>query len=71
VLRYRNTSPSSGGRTGSAAEEEPRVTEVIHLRFFAGMTVEETAKLLDVHPKTVKRDWAFARACLNHELKLP
>jgi RNA polymerase sigma factor (TIGR02999 family) len=46
----------------------PRPAEVIHLRFFAGMTVEETAEALHLSAKTVQRDWEFARAWLNHRL---
>jgi RNA polymerase sigma factor (TIGR02999 family) len=46
------------------AQEDPRLSEVVSLRFFAGMSVEETARALDVSPMTIKRDWAFARAWL-------
>lgn len=46
------------------AQEDPRLSEVVSLRFFAGMSVDETARALDVSPMTVKRDWAFARAWL-------
>ena len=46
------------------AQEDARLSEVVSLRFFAGMSVEETARALDVSPITVKRDWAFARAWL-------
>jgi RNA polymerase sigma factor (TIGR02999 family) len=46
------------------SEEDPRLSEVVNLRFFAGMSVEETAQALEVSPMTVKRDWAFARAWL-------
>lgn len=46
------------------AQEDPRLSEVVSLRFFAGMSVEETARALDVSPITIKRDWAFARAWL-------
>jgi RNA polymerase sigma-70 factor (ECF subfamily) len=46
------------------AQEDPRLSEVVSLRFFAGMSVEETARALDVAPITIKRDWAFARAWL-------
>ena len=41
----------------------------MELRFFAGLTVEETAAALDVAPVTVKRDWALARAWLFRELQ--
>ena len=46
------------------AQEDPRLSEVVSLRFFAGMSVEETARALGVSPITIKRDWAFARAWL-------
>jgi RNA polymerase sigma-70 factor (ECF subfamily) len=46
------------------AQQDPRLSEVVSLRFFAGMSVEETARALDVSPITIKRDWAFARAWL-------
>jgi RNA polymerase sigma-70 factor (ECF subfamily) len=45
-----------------------RKVRVIELRFFAGLTVEETAKVLDVAPDTVARDWRLARAWLLQEL---
>ncbi len=43
---------------------EPRGAQVVELRFFGGLTVDETAEVLKVSPKTVKRDWAIARAWL-------
>lgn len=46
------------------AQEDPRLSEVVSLRFFAGMSVDETAQAMDVSPITIKRDWAFARAWL-------
>jgi len=53
------------------AQEDPRLSEVVSLRFFAGMSVEETARALDVAPITVKRDWAFARAWLCERIGTP
>jgi RNA polymerase sigma-70 factor (ECF subfamily) len=47
---------------------EPRQVKVVELRYFGGMTVEEAADVLGVSPKTVKRDWAVARAWLRREL---
>jgi len=44
---------------------DPRLTEVVHLRFFAGLTVEQAAEVMGVSPRTVKRDWNFARAWLH------
>ena len=46
-------------------EQQARVVE---LRFFSGLTVEETATALGVSPKTVKRDWSVARAWLRREI---
>jgi len=39
------------------------------LRFFGGLSVEETAEFLNISPKTVKRDWAVAKAWLHGELR--
>lgn len=41
---------------------------IVELRFFGGLTVEETAEVLSISPRTVKRDWAVARAWLHGEL---
>lgn len=49
-------------------ELDSRQERVVECRFFAGMTVGETAAALDVSPATVKRDWESARAWLNREL---
>jgi RNA polymerase sigma-70 factor, ECF subfamily len=49
-------------------EMDPRLTKVVELRFFVGLTVEETAQALNISPKTVKRDWALARVWLEKEL---
>jgi RNA polymerase sigma factor (TIGR02999 family) len=52
-------------RLESLSERQARVVEY---RCFAGLSVEETAAVLETSPATVKRDWAFARAWLNREL---
>ncbi|MHC5025074.1 MAG: ECF-type sigma factor [Planctomycetota bacterium] len=49
--------------------EDPQAAEVVRLRFFAGLTVEETAAALDVSAPTVKRRWAFARAWLKDAIE--
>jgi DNA-directed RNA polymerase specialized sigma24 family protein len=41
---------------------------VVSLRYFAGLSIEETAAAMDLSPATVKADWAFARAWLHREL---
>jgi RNA polymerase sigma-70 factor, ECF subfamily len=51
------------------AEVYPRPAQVVELRFYGGLTVEETAKVLSIAPKTVKRDWKLARAWLFGDLK--
>jgi RNA polymerase sigma-70 factor, ECF subfamily len=50
------------------AKMDPRKARVIDLRFFAGLSVEETAEVLKVSPDTVLRDWRLARAWLLAEL---
>ncbi len=47
---------------------DPRRGRVVELRFFGGLNVEETAEVLSISPKTVKRDWRVARLWLLHEL---
>jgi RNA polymerase sigma factor (TIGR02999 family) len=47
---------------------DPRKSEVVELRFFGGLSVEETAEVLKVSPETVKRDWKLARAWLLEEM---
>jgi RNA polymerase sigma factor (TIGR02999 family) len=49
--------------------QDPEAAEVVHLRFFAGLDIEQTAKVLGVSPRTVKRQWQFARAWLYRELE--
>ena len=46
------------------AEEDARAAEVARMRFFVGLDVDDTAQALEVSPRTVARDWAFARARL-------
>jgi RNA polymerase sigma factor (TIGR02999 family) len=49
-------------------EMAPRQSRVVELRYFGGLTVEETAEVLGMAPKTVKRDWSVARAWLHREI---
>ena len=49
----------------------PRQTRIVELRYFAGLTIEETATLLALSERTVKRDWTAARAWLRRELGDP
>jgi RNA polymerase sigma factor (TIGR02999 family) len=47
---------------------DKRKCDVVMLRYFAGLTIEETAKVLNISEPTVKRDWRFARALLHEQL---
>jgi RNA polymerase sigma-70 factor, ECF subfamily len=47
---------------------DPRKSQIIEMRFFGGMKIEEIAEVLDVAEITVKRDWAIARGWLKREL---
>jgi RNA polymerase sigma factor (TIGR02999 family) len=51
------------------AQWDGQQCRIVELRFFGGLTVEETAEALGVSPRTVKRDWQVARAWLHRELK--
>ena len=53
----------------SLAGFDPRGARVVELRYFGGLTVGESAEVLGVSPKTVKRDWTAARAWLLGELQ--
>lgn len=50
------------------AAHDPRKARVVELRFFGGLSMEETAQALGVSPRTAQNDWAFARAWLYREL---
>lgn len=50
------------------AQRSERQSQVVECRFFAGLSVEETASALDISPATVKRDWAMAQAWLYRDL---
>ena len=50
------------------AKMDARQTRIVELRYFAGFSEEETAELLNVSPRTVRREWALARAWLHGEL---
>lgn len=47
---------------------DPRKAQIVLLRYFAGLTIEQTADVLDVSPTTVKDEWRFARAWLLHDM---
>ncbi len=48
--------------------QDARAAQVVRLRFYAGLSIEETAEALGIADRTVKRDWAFARAWLYRDL---
>ena len=51
------------------AAESGRAARIVEWRFFAGMSIEETADVMQISPATVKREWTLARAWLNRELE--
>jgi RNA polymerase sigma-70 factor, ECF subfamily len=52
----------------SLAELDARKSDIVELRFFGGLSVEETAEVLKVSPRTVLREWSLAQAWLYREL---
>ena len=50
-------------------EEDAQTAKVVRLRFFAGLSVDDTARALDLSPRTVAREWAYARAWLHDALQ--
>lgn len=50
------------------AELDEQQSRVVELRFFAGLTVEETAEVMKLSPATIKREWSMAKAWLHREL---
>lgn len=49
-------------------EFDPKQAKIIELRYFGGMTIEETAEVLEISPATVKREWKMARAWLYEKI---
>lgn len=50
------------------ALEDPNLAKLVELRYFTGLTIEETAEVFGVSARTTKRNWAFARAWLQREM---
>ena len=50
------------------AEFDPRQAQIVELRYFGGMSIEDTASVMSISPATVKRDWNMAKAWLYREL---
>ena len=48
---------------------DPRQCEIVELRFFGGLSIEDTAEAMGLSPATVKRDWTVARAWLYREME--
>ena len=51
------------------AELDPRQSQIVELRFFGGLSIEETAQVVNISPATAKREWATARLWLHHALE--
>jgi RNA polymerase sigma factor (TIGR02999 family) len=51
------------------AEDDADLAKLVELRYFAGMTIDETAQVLGVSPRTTKRNWAYARAWLRRHME--
>ena len=50
------------------AEIDPQQSRIVEMKFFGGLTIEETAEVLGLSPATIKREWRTAKAWLYHEL---
>ena len=48
---------------------DPRQSQIVELRFFGGLSIEEVARVVDISPATAKREWATARVWLHHALE--
>jgi RNA polymerase sigma factor (TIGR02999 family) len=54
---------------GNLAAHDARKAQLVKLRYFGGMALEEAARILEISERTAKRDWAYARAWLYQEVK--
>lgn len=52
-------------------ELDPQLARIVEMRFFGGLTVEETAEILGTSPATIKRSWSMAKAWLRNEMEKP
>jgi RNA polymerase sigma factor (TIGR02999 family) len=50
------------------AKLDPQQSRIVELRFFGGLSIDETARVLEISPATVKRDWATAKAWLYYQM---
>jgi RNA polymerase sigma-70 factor (ECF subfamily) len=55
---------------GRLAELDPQQARIVELRYFAGLSVEETAEAMAISPRTVKRDWAMAKGWMKIQLEI-
>lgn len=53
---------------GRLAKQDERQSRIVEMKFFAGLNVEEMAEILEISPRTVKREWTMARAWLHREM---
>jgi hypothetical protein len=60
--------PRLGGLLQRLAALDARQARIVELRYFAGLSIEQTAESLEISPATVKRDWLSAKAWLQREL---
>jgi RNA polymerase sigma-70 factor, ECF subfamily len=51
------------------AEQDERKSQIVELRYFGGLSIEETAEVLGISPTTVRREWTLAKAWLRRELR--
>ena len=56
------------GALNRLSELDPQQSRIVELRFFTGLTIEDTSEVLGISPATVKRDWTSARAWLYREI---
>jgi RNA polymerase sigma factor (TIGR02999 family) len=57
------------GAIAELAVKDPRAAQLVELRFFAGLTMEETARVLGISAATAHREWVFARTWLHHRVR--
>jgi DNA-directed RNA polymerase specialized sigma24 family protein len=50
------------------AKLDPQQSRIVELRFFGGLSIEETSRAMNLAPTTVKRHWAMARIWLHHQM---
>jgi RNA polymerase sigma factor (sigma-70 family) len=55
---------------GRLEEFDARKSKIVEMRFFAGLSIDETAEVLGVSPGTIMRDWTLAKAWLRRELSV-